>query len=69
VTEQMLKYFIEKAASSGKKIFGLGFMPKSNIGIPCGVTEVERKAVRMLQRMPDQNSILIEETFGICDRD
>ncbi len=44
ITEQMLKYFIEKA--SGKKRFGLGYFPRVIIGIPCGVTEVERRAVR-----------------------
>src|SRR5512145_1063836 len=32
VTEQMLKYFIEKAASSGKKMFGMGYMPRVIIG-------------------------------------
>jgi rod shape-determining protein MreB len=46
VTEQMLKYFIEKAVSSSKKLFGLASMPRVIIGIPCGVTEVEKKAVR-----------------------
>jgi rod shape-determining protein MreB len=42
ITEQMLKYFIEKASS--KKFF-LGPKPRVIIGIPCGVTEVEKKAV------------------------
>jgi rod shape-determining protein MreB len=42
VTEQMLRYFIEKVH---KKIFILGPRPRVIIGIPCGVTEVERKAV------------------------
>lgn len=46
VTEQMLKYFIEKAVSSSKKFLGFASMPRVIIGIPCGVTEVERKAVR-----------------------
>ncbi len=45
VTEQMLKYFIEKAVAGSKKWFGFGYMPRVIIGIPCGVTEVERKAV------------------------
>lgn len=45
VTEQMLKYFIEKAVADSRKWFGLGYMPRVIIGIPCGVTEVERKAV------------------------
>lgn len=43
VTEQMLKYFIEK---SHKKKFLIGPRPRVVVGIPCGVTEVEKKAVR-----------------------
>jgi len=39
VTEQMLRYFIEKARK--KKWIS----PRVIIGIPCGVTEVEKKAV------------------------
>lgn len=46
VTEQMLKYFIEKAVNSSKRRFSLGYSPRIIIGIPCGVTEVEKKAVR-----------------------
>ena len=42
VTEQMLKYFIEKV--HGRK-FILGPRPRVIIGIPYGVTEVEKKAV------------------------
>jgi len=42
VTEQILRYFVEKVH---KKIFILGPRPRVIIGIPCGVTEVERKAV------------------------
>ena len=42
ITEQMLKYFIEKA-HKGK--FILSPRPRTIIGIPYGVTEVERKAV------------------------
>lgn len=41
-TEQMLRYFIEKAQ---KKKFLLSSRPRLIIGIPCGVTEVEKKAV------------------------
>lgn len=42
VSEQMLRYFIEKVRKSK-----LSFLspPRVIIGIPCGVTEVERKAV------------------------
>src|SRR4030042_79129 len=42
VTEQMLKYFIDKAH---QKKFLLNPRPRVIIGIPCGVTEVEKKAV------------------------
>jgi rod shape-determining protein MreB len=42
VTEQMLRYFIEKAHK--KKLF-LNPRPRVIVGIPCGVTEVEKRAV------------------------
>jgi len=42
VTEQMLRYFIEKAQR--KKII-INPRPRVIVGIPCGETEVERKAV------------------------
>lgn len=42
VAEQMLNYFIDKV--HGKK-FLLGPRPRVIIGIPCGVTEVEKKSV------------------------
>jgi rod shape-determining protein MreB len=43
VTEQMLKYFIEKV---DRKKFLLNPRPRVIVGIPCGVTEVEKKAVK-----------------------
>lgn len=43
VTEQMMKYFINKAS---EKFFSLISRPTVVIGIPCGVTQVEKKAVR-----------------------
>jgi rod shape-determining protein MreB len=43
VTEQMLKYFIEKVH---KKRFIFTPRPRVIVGIPCGVTEVEKKAVK-----------------------
>ncbi len=43
VTEQMLRYFIEKVH---KRKFIIGPRPRVIIGIPCGVTEVEKKAVQ-----------------------
>lgn len=42
VTEAMLKYFIEKVQ---KKTFSLVPRPRLLVGIPYGVTEVERRAV------------------------
>lgn len=42
VTEQMLKYFIEKVRKSKLNFIN---QPRVIIGIPCGVTEVEKKAV------------------------
>jgi len=41
-TEQMLKYFIEKAHN---KKFIFSSKPRVIVGIPCGVTEVEKRAV------------------------
>ncbi len=42
VTEQMLRYFIEKACRDN---FPIRPRPRLVVGIPCGVTEVEKKAV------------------------
>lgn len=65
VTEQMLRYFIEKASTSTKKVFGLGYLPRVIIGIPCGVTEVERKAVRDAAKNAGARSVfLIEEPLA-----
>ncbi len=43
VTEQMIKYFINKAS---EKSFSLISRPRVVVGIPSGVTQVEKKAVR-----------------------
>ncbi len=43
VTEQMLRYFIQKVS---KKRLPLSLGPRVIVGIPYGVTEVEKKAVR-----------------------
>jgi len=65
VTEQMLKYFIEKTAATNKKMFGFGYMPRVIIGIPCGVTEVERKAVRDAAKNAGARTVfLIEEPLA-----
>lgn len=62
VTEQMLKYFIEKAVTSSKKFFS---MSRVIIGIPCGVTEVERRAVRDAAKNAGARTVfLIEEPLA-----
>jgi len=43
VTEQMLKYFIDKV---NRGFLGAFFRPRVIVGIPSGVTEVEKKAVK-----------------------
>jgi len=65
VTEQMLRYFIEKAATLSKKRFGLAYLPRVIVGIPCGVTEVERKAVRDATKNAGARTVfLIEEPLA-----
>jgi rod shape-determining protein MreB len=65
VTEQMLKYFIEKSAVSSKKFFAAGYMPRVIIGVPCGVTEVEKKAVRDAAKSAGARTVfLIEEPLA-----
>ena len=62
VTEQMLKYFIEKVH---KRKFILGPRPRVIIGIPFGVTEVEKKAVHDAARNAGaRNVFLIEEPMA-----
>ncbi len=43
VTEQMIRYFIQKVHGEGKVI---PVRPRLIVSIPCGITEVEKKAVR-----------------------
>ena len=65
VTEQMLKYFIEKASASSKRFFGIASFSRVIIGIPCGVTEVERKAVRDAAKNAGARTVfLIEEPLA-----
>ncbi|MBU2539909.1 rod shape-determining protein [Patescibacteria group bacterium] len=65
VTEQILKYFIEKSATMSKKRFGLAYLPRVIIGIPCGVTEVERRAVRDAAKNAGARTVfLIEEPLA-----
>ena len=62
VTEQMLRYFIEKA---NRKKFLLNPRPRVIIGIPCGVTEVEKKAVCDAARNAGARKVfLVEEPMA-----
>ena len=62
VTEQMLRYFLEKAQ---KKKFLLTPRPRVILGIPCGVTEVERKAAYDATRNAGaREAFLIEEPMA-----
>ncbi len=62
VTEQMLRYFIEKAYENG---FPIHARPRVVIGIPCGVTEVERRAVEDAGRNAGAGQVyLIEEPMA-----
>lgn len=62
VTEQMLRYFIEKAR---ERKFLLSPRPRVIVGIPCGVTEVEKKAVQDATRNAGAREVfLIEEPMA-----
>jgi len=62
ITEEMLRFFIEKAH---KKRFLLNPRPRVIVGIPCGVTEVEKKAVRDAARNAGAREVfLIEEPMA-----
>jgi len=62
VTEQMLRYFIEKARPR-KFIFNL--RPRVIVGIPSGVTEVEKKAVADATKNAGAREVfLIEEPMA-----
>ena len=62
VTEQMLRYFIEKVHH---KKFIFNPRPRVIIGIPCGVTEVEKKAVCDAARNAGAREVfLIEEPMA-----
>ena len=62
VTEQMLRYFIEKVHQ--KKML-LTLRPRVIIGIPCGGTEVEKKAVKDAARNAGAREVyLIEEPMA-----
>jgi rod shape-determining protein MreB len=62
VTEQMLKYFIEKVH---KEKFSLFPRPRVIIGIPSGVTEVEKRAVEdATMNAGARQAFLIEEPMA-----
>jgi rod shape-determining protein MreB len=62
VTEQMLRYFIEKAR---KRKFILNPRPRVIVGIPSGVTEVEKKAVSDATKSAGAREVfLIEEPMA-----
>jgi len=62
VTEQMLRYFIEKART---KQFILNPRPRVVVGIPSGVTEVEKKAVSDATKNAGAREVfLIEEPMA-----
>ena len=62
VTEQMLRYFIDKV---DRKRFILNARPRVIVGIPCGVTEVEKKAVRdATENAGARKVFLIEEPMA-----
>ncbi|MDP2930497.1 MAG: rod shape-determining protein [bacterium] len=62
VTEQMLRYFIDKAQQDK---FRFGLRPRVIVGLPWGVTEVERKAVRDAARNAGAGQVfLIEEPMA-----
>ncbi len=64
VTEQMLRYFIEK---SRKRKFLLNPRPRVIIGVPYGVTEVEKKAVIDAGKSAGAREVfLIEEPMAVA---
>jgi len=62
ITEQMLRFFIEEAH---RKRFFLNPRPRVIVGIPCGVTEVEKKAVKDAAKNAGAREVfLIEEPMA-----
>ncbi len=61
VTEEMLAYLIKKAEGLSKKMFG----PRVVIGVPYGVTNVERRAVRDAAKSAGAREVhIIEEPMA-----
>ncbi|MFA5742588.1 MAG: rod shape-determining protein [Candidatus Paceibacterota bacterium] len=62
VTEQMLRYLIERSRQKG---FSLSPFCRAVIGVPCGVTEVEKKAVKDAAKSAGAREVfLIEEPMA-----
>lgn len=62
ITEQMIRYFIDK--SFGRRFFPWP-QPRLVVGVPCGVTEVEKKAVEDAARNAGAGEVyLIEEPMA-----
>ncbi len=63
VTEAMLRYFINKAR--GKRLRPWSVRPRVVIGVPCGVTSVEKRAVfEAAGRAGARQTFLIEEPMA-----
>lgn len=62
VTAEMLTYFIKKVHSAGAQLFA---RPRIVIGIPSGITEVERRAVRDAAKSAGAREVyLVEEPMA-----
>lgn len=62
VTSEMLNYFIKKVHSSATQLFA---RPRIVIGIPSGITEVERRAVRDAAKSAGARAVyLVEEPMA-----
>ena len=63
VTEVMLRYFIDKVTNSRRSIFGFG--PRLVIGVPSGITAVEKRAVyNSAERAGARKTYLCEEPLA-----
>jgi len=58
-TEQMLRYFIEKVH---RKKFIIAPRPRVIVGVPCGITEVEKKAVIDAAKNAGAREVFLIET-------
>ena len=58
IAEAMLKYFIKKSTSKGA---AFGFKSKLVVCVPCGITEVEKRAVESAARTSGAREIILLE--------